>query len=72
MNAAATHAAGMSQREAEVLQAVGGHLSNTQIASRLHISVRTAENHVSHILVKLGMRSRAQLMRWMTLQGHAK
>jgi len=28
--------------------------------------VRTAENHVSHILVKLGLRSRAQLARWVT------
>ncbi|HYA53500.1 MAG TPA: LuxR C-terminal-related transcriptional regulator, partial [Streptosporangiaceae bacterium] len=33
------YAAGMSQREAEVLQMLGAHLSNAQIAGRLHISV---------------------------------
>jgi DNA-binding NarL/FixJ family response regulator len=49
----------MSQREAEVLQAVAGHLSNTQIASRLHISVRTVESHVSSLLRKSWRRWKA-------------
>ena len=51
----------MSQREAEVLQAVGGHLSNAQIASRLHISVRTVESHVSSLLRKFGVPDRRAL-----------
>jgi predicted ATPase/DNA-binding CsgD family transcriptional regulator len=51
----------MSQREAEVLEAVGRHLSNAQIASRLHISVRTVESHVSSLLRKLGAAGRREL-----------
>ena len=54
-------AAGMSAREAEVLDAVGAHLSNAQIASRLHISVRTVESHVSSLLRKFGAADRREL-----------
>ena len=58
----------LSEREREIADLVAEGLSNRDVADRLHISVRTAENHVSHILVKLGLRSRAQLTRWVTLQ----
>ena len=58
----------LSEREREIAALVAEGLSNRHIADRLHISVRTAENHVSHILVKLGLRSRAQLTRWVTLR----
>jgi non-specific serine/threonine protein kinase len=58
----------LSDREREIAGLVAGGLSNREIADRLHISVRTAENHVSHILVKLGLHSRAQLTRWVTLR----
>jgi predicted ATPase/DNA-binding CsgD family transcriptional regulator len=51
----------MSQREAEVLEALGRHLTNAQIASRLHISVRTVESHVSSLLRKLGAADRREL-----------
>src|SRR5579859_7017336 len=51
----------MSQREAEVLEAIGVHLSNAQIASRLHISVRTVESHVSSLLRKFGVADRRAL-----------
>ena len=53
--------AGMSEREAEVLDAVGAHLSNAQIAGRLHISVRTVESHVSSLLRKFGAADRREL-----------
>ncbi|MBG6093991.1 ATP-binding protein [Actinomadura viridis] len=48
----------ISEREAEVLAALGARLSNAQIASRLHISVRTVESHVSSLLRKYGMSDR--------------
>ena len=51
----------MSEREAEVLKAVGAHLSNAQIAGRLHISVRTVESHVSSLLRKFGVPDRRAL-----------
>jgi DNA-binding CsgD family transcriptional regulator len=51
----------VSPREAEVLAAVGEHLSNAQIAHRLHISVRTVESHVSSLLRKLGVADRRAL-----------
>jgi predicted ATPase/DNA-binding CsgD family transcriptional regulator len=51
----------MSAREAEVLDAVGAHLTNAQIAGRLHISVRTVESHVSALLRKFGVADRREL-----------
>ena len=51
----------ISRRESEVLAAVGEHLSNAQIAHRLHISVRTVESHVSSLLRKLGADDRRAL-----------
>jgi predicted ATPase/DNA-binding CsgD family transcriptional regulator len=51
----------ISPREAEVLAAVGEHLSNAQIARRLVISVRTVESHVSSLLRKLGVADRRVL-----------
>jgi len=44
-----------------VLDAVGAHLSNAQIAGRLHISVRTVESHVSSLLRKFGAADRREL-----------
>jgi predicted ATPase/DNA-binding CsgD family transcriptional regulator len=51
----------ISGREAEVLTALGERLSNAQIASRLHLSVRTVETHVSSLLRKLGAADRHEL-----------
>ncbi|TQM15912.1 ATP-binding protein [Pseudonocardia kunmingensis] len=55
--------AAVSTREAEVLAAVGEHLSNAEIAARLFISVRTVESHVSSLLRKLGAEDRRALTR---------
>ncbi len=50
----------LSRREQEVLRLLALGLSNEQIAARLFISRRTAEHHVSSILSKLGLSSRAE------------
>lgn len=53
--------ASMSVREAEVLASLGEHLTNREIARRLHISVRTVESHVSSLLRKLDAADRREL-----------
>jgi len=54
----------LSAREAEVARLVAQGLSNHAIGQRLHLSSRTAENHVQHILNKLGFDSRSQIAAW--------
>ena len=55
----AAHPAGLTAREAEVLDVMRGGLTNAQIAQRLYLSPRTVDHHVSSILGKLGVASRA-------------
>jgi DNA-binding NarL/FixJ family response regulator len=54
----------LSPREREVARLVADGLSNREIAARLVISERTAQNHVQHILDKLGFANRAQVAAW--------
>ena len=51
---------GVSEREKEVLALVAQGLTNKEIADKLIISENTARNHVSRILVKLGMARRSE------------
>jgi DNA-binding NarL/FixJ family response regulator len=54
--------AGVTEREREVLTLIGLGLSNTEIATRLHVSMSTAKTHVGRLLMKLDARDRAQLV----------
>jgi predicted ATPase/DNA-binding CsgD family transcriptional regulator len=54
----------LTGREHEVAALVAQGLSNRDIAARLVISARTAEAHVEHIMVKLGLNARAQIAAW--------
>ena len=56
----------LTPRELQVARLVAQGRSNKQIAARLVISQRTAENHVEHILTKLDFTSRAQIATWLT------
>ncbi|WP_327120537.1 LuxR C-terminal-related transcriptional regulator [Nocardia sp. NBC_01730] len=61
----------ISAREAEVLALVGEHLSNAEIGTRLFISVRTVESHVSSLLRKLEVPDRRALAQRASNSGHA-
>jgi two-component system, NarL family, response regulator NreC len=53
----------LSEREREVLRLLALGHTNQEIAQLLYISVRTAETHRAHIMQKLNLRSRADLVR---------
>jgi two-component system response regulator NreC len=55
---------GLSEREHEVLRLLALGYTNQEIAKQLVISVRTAETHRAHIMQKLGLSSRAELVRY--------
>jgi two-component system, NarL family, response regulator NreC len=54
----------LSEREHEVLRLLALGHTNQEIAKSLYISVRTAETHRAHIMQKLGLVSRAELVRY--------
>jgi two-component system response regulator NreC len=53
----------LSEREREVLRLLALGHTNQEIAQQLYISVRTAETHRAHIMQKLGLATRAELVR---------
>ena len=59
----------LTPRELEVASLVGRGHSNKEIAATLFVSVRTAEAHVTNVLTKLALRSRAQLAVWAAEHG---
>ena len=62
-------AAGLTDRETEVLKMVAKGMSYKQIAERLVISHRTVQNHVQNTLRKLQMHNRVELTRYAIEQG---
>lgn len=54
--------AALTDREQEVMLEVAAGLSNAEIAGSLFISEQTVKSHVSHILTKLDLRDRSQIV----------
>lgn len=61
----------LTSRELEVLRLLGAGETNKGIGAALGITERTARTHVSHILSKLGLRSRTQAALWAAREGLA-
>jgi two-component system response regulator NreC len=59
----------LSDREREVLRLLALGHTNQEISAQLFISVRTAETHRAHIMQKLRLTSRAELVRYAIEQG---
>ncbi len=59
----------LSEREREVLRLLALGHTNQEIAKSLFISVRTAETHRAHIMQKLGLGTRAELVRYALANG---
>jgi DNA-binding CsgD family transcriptional regulator len=59
----------LTDREREVVELVANGLTNRRIADELIVSERTVEWHVSKLLSRLGLQSRAQLALWALDQG---
>jgi DNA-binding CsgD family transcriptional regulator len=58
----------LTPRQVEVAELVADGLTNREIAERLTLSERTAENHVQHIMIKLGLANRSGIAVWVTQQ----
>ena len=59
----------LSDREREVLRLLALGHTNQEIAKTLYISVRTAETHRAHIMQKLRLSNRAELVRYALSEG---
>jgi two-component system, NarL family, response regulator NreC len=59
----------LSDREREVLRLLALGHTNQEIAKQLYISVRTAETHRAHIMQKLRLTTRAELVRYALAEG---
>ena len=61
------NAAGLTARQAEILNLLAAGLSNAQIAERLVVSTRTVDHHVSAVLQKLGVHTRQEAAEQLSL-----
>jgi non-specific serine/threonine protein kinase len=60
----------LTDRQREIVSRVADGHTNREISDALSLSVRTVEWHVSNLLIKLSLRSRAQLARWAAEHGY--
>jgi DNA-binding NarL/FixJ family response regulator len=70
IDAERTNASGqLSEREIEVLRMAARGLSNKEMAARLAISIKTVETYKARAVEKLGLQSRAEIVRYGASQG---
>jgi two-component system response regulator NreC len=60
---------GLTDREREILALIAEGLSNQEIARKLYISIKTVQTHRTHIMEKLDLHNRAQLVRYAIRKG---
>jgi two-component system response regulator NreC len=60
---------GLTSREKEILTLIASGSSNQQIAEKLFISIKTVQTHRAHILEKLGLHDRTELVRYAIRKG---
>lgn len=58
----------LSGRQRQIAALIARGLENRQIATELHLSVRTVENHIAGIFARLGVHNRAQVAAWVAEQ----
>jgi two-component system response regulator NreC len=63
---------GLTAREVEVLRLVARGYTNREIAESLVISIKTVESHKAHLAAKLGLKSRAEILRYARRKGLLK
>jgi NarL family two-component system response regulator LiaR len=54
----------LSKREIEILQEIAMGASNSEIATKLFLSVNTVKHHVHNILAKLGLENRREAIQY--------
>ena len=59
----------LTKRELEIARLIAQEMTSRDIATRLYISERTVEAHVTNMLNKLGLNSRIELARWLASVG---
>ncbi len=60
---------GLTEREREILTLIAQGLGNQQIAEKLYISIKTVQTHRAHVLEKLGLHDRTELVRYAIRKG---
>ena len=59
----------LTEREREILKLVAEGYTNNQIAERLVISPKTVDTHRTHVMDKLNLHSRAELVKYAMRRG---
>lgn len=55
----------LTPKEVKILDYVGKGLTNREIAEELYLSIRTVQTHRNNICIKLNLRGRNSLLKWL-------